>query len=178
MDSGKDEHMNLKVIGAIFIIAGCGCFGFLYAAAHRRETRYLRRYISALEFMECELQYRLTPLPELCKMTAEVCEGCLKKLFAILGKELEGQISPNAEQCMQAAIAKAGDIPKLTGKALRQLGPVLGRFDLDGQCKGLASQRAEAIRILNEYSENQETRLRSYQTLGICAGAAVVILFV
>ena len=170
--------MSLKVIGAILIIAGCSCFGFFYTAAYKRETRYLRRYIGALEFMQCELQYRMTALPELCKMTAEVCEGNLKKLFLNLGKELESQISPNVEQCMQAAIAKVGDLPKLTKEVLLHLGPVLGRFDLDGQCKGLESQRMNAIRILKLHSENQETRLRSYQTLGICAGAAVAILFI
>ena len=170
--------MTLKVIGAILIITGCGIFGFLYAASHRRETRYLRQYIAALEFMECELQYRLTALPELCKMTAEVCGGGLKRLFIALGYELENQISPDVERCMQAAIQKTGDLPHLTTEALLHLGPVLGRFDLDGQCKGLEGQRMDAMRILKVHSENQDMRLRSYQTLGICAGAAVVILFI
>ena len=31
---------------------------------------------------------------------------------------------------------------------------------------------------LEEFTKNQDTRLRSYQTLGICAGAAVTILFI
>lgn len=170
--------MSLKIIGAMLIIAGCGLFGGLYAASHRRETRYLRRYISALEFMECELQYRLTPLPELCTKTAEVCEGSLKKLFIAFAKELENQISPDAERCMLAAIENVCDLPKLTREALINLSPVLGRFDLNGQCRGLESLRADAVRTLKLYSENQDTRLRSYQTLGICAGAAVVILFI
>lgn len=170
--------MSLKIIGAVLIIFSCGCFGFLYAAANRRETRYLRRYISALEFMECELQYRLTPLPELCNMTAAVCDGSLKKLFLALAYELDNQVSADVERCMQAAIKKVNDLPKLTKEALTQLGPVLGRFDLNGQCKGLESLRNEAMRVLNTYSENQDTRLRSCQTLGICAGAAVVILFI
>ena len=170
--------MSLKIIGAILIIIGCSCFGFFYAAAHRRETHYLRQYIAALEFMECELRYRLTPLPELCKLTSNVCDGSLKKLFTALGDELENHISPDAERCMLASIEKVVDLPKFTKEALLHLGPVLGRFDLDGQCKGLASLCEDARRILKAHSENQDIRLRSYQTLGICAGAAVVILFI
>ncbi len=170
--------MSIKIVGAVLIVAGCGLFGFLYAGVHRRETQCLRQYISALEFMEWELQYRLTPLPELCKMTSGVCDGCLKKLFMALAQELETQIAPDVAQCVRTVLEKIVDLPKLTRIAFTQLGCILGRFDLEGQCKGLESLRAEATQLLMRHSENQDVRVRSYQTLGICAGAAMVILFI
>ncbi len=170
--------MSIKIIGAVLIVLGCGLFGFLYAAAHRRETRYLRQYISALEFMEWELQYRLTPLPELCNITSGLCDGCLRKLFMALSNELEAQMDPDAAQCVRKVLEKTADLPKLTKIAFAQLGPILGRFDLDGQCKGLVSLRSDATQLLKKHSENQDVRIRSYQTLGICAGAAMVILFI
>ena len=54
--------MILKVIGVILVIAGCGGVGFRIAANHRLEEKTLRQLIGILDYMECELQYRLTPL--------------------------------------------------------------------------------------------------------------------
>jgi stage III sporulation protein AB len=58
------------------------------------------------------------------------------------------------------------------------LGQSLGRFDLEGQLKGIEMTKSETQRILQEYTDNQDSRIRCYQTLSICAGAAVAILFI
>lgn len=170
--------MAVKWIGAIFVLVACGGFGFQIAATQRKETRSLRQLIRILDYAQCELQYRLTPLPELCRNVVEECSGPLKTLFQQLGKELEDQISPNVSSCMQAAIAVADALPKQTTEVLGLLGESLGKFDLNGQLRGLESVRSECNRRLDTLSENQDVRLRSYKTLGLCAGAALVILFI
>jgi stage III sporulation protein AB len=168
----------IKWVGAIFVLAACGGFGFQIAAMQRKETRTLRQLIGILDFAECELQYRLTPLPELCQKAAMECSGPLSTLFLRLGKELEEQISPNVSSCMRASIAVTEQLPKQTAEVLTQLGESLGKFDLNGQLRGLMSVREECNRRLHSLSENQDVRLRSYKTLGLCAGAALVILFI
>ena len=169
--------MTIKWIGAIFVMIGCGGVGFAMSAAHQREERELRELIGALDFMQCELQYRLTPLPELCRLTANQCKGSLRHLFQCLVNELEAQIAPDVYHCMNGALVK---VPKLSGKTaetLGNLGRTLGRFDLDGQILGLENARRNCRGALEKLSENREIRLRSYQTLSLCAGAALAILF-
>ena len=61
---------------------------------------------------------------------------------------------------------------------LQLLGKTLGRFDLQGQLSGIASVKQLCKRDLDGLQNNQELRLRSYRTLGICAGVALVILFI
>lgn len=170
--------MSIKVIGAIMVILGCGSFGFKLAANHLREEKTLRQLIAVLDYMECELQYRLTPLPVLCRQAAAESTGPLCQVFLFLALELEDQISPDVERCMTAALHKAKDIPILTQTGLLLLGRSLGRFDLDGQIKGLEAVRQECRRNLDNLNQNRDIRLRSYQTLGLCAGAAIVILFI
>lgn len=170
--------MSLKLIGAVMIILGCGGFGFLIAAAHRREVKSLRQLISVLDYMECELQYRLTPLPELCRQAATESIGFLKQVFLSLANELEDQISPDVERCMLAALSGIKDIPRLTLHSLELLGRSLGRFDIQGQLMGLESVRSECRQHLDMLLKNQGVRLRSYKTLGLCAGAAIAILFI
>ena len=58
------------------------------------------------------------------------------------------------------------------------MGSSLGRFDLEGQLQGLESVRIYCREQLDELSKDRDVRLRSYQTLGLCAGAALAILFV
>lgn len=170
--------MTLKILGGILIVLGCGGFGFLFSIMHRKEVRYLRSTLSALLFLECELQYRLTPLSELCRKTAQICEGSLSKVFIALAEELEYQISPEVQSCMAAAIGRTKDLPDQTKKVLLLLGRELGHFDLGGQIKGLNAIQKEVQRLLAQSTDNQDLRLRSYQTLGICVGAALAILFV
>lgn len=170
--------MTIKWIGAILIIIGCGGVGFSIAAAHRAEERQLQILIGALDYMQCELQYRLTPLPELCRQTAAQAGGAVRAVFTVLADELENQISPDVSCCLTAALSKIPDIPKYTQASLRNLGKTLGRFDLDGQLLGLEAVRQECRRNLDSLTANRETRLRSYQTLGLCAGAALAILFI
>lgn len=170
--------MTIKLLGAVLIIVGCGGFGFKIAANHLREERTLRQLVCILDFMECELQYRLTPLPQLCRQAAGQSNGILSKVILTLTQELEDQISPDVERCMSAALSRFRDIPEITRQLLELFGRSLGRFDLSGQLKGIESVRQECRRRLEELTTNKDVRLRSYQTLALCAGAALAILFI
>lgn len=169
--------MNLKLIGAVLIIAGCAGVGFSMAAAHRREETALRQLIGALDYMGCELQYHLTPLPELCRNAAAESGGTVSQTLLCLASELENQIAPDASACMNVAVSKASKLPQRAKQNLLALGSSLGRFDLQGQLNGLEAARKQCRRELDELSKDRDVRLRSYQTLGLCAGSALAILF-
>lgn len=170
--------MTGKLIGAILIICGCGGMGFAMAASFRREESTLRQLLAALDYMECELQYHLTPLPELCRQAASGRRGAASRILNALATELENQIEPDVHSCMNAALALCPETPRRTREAFELMGMSLGRFDMDGQLKGLEAVRAHCRRELVTLEENRDTRLRSYQTLGLCAGAALAILLI
>ena len=167
--------MSLKLIGTFVVIIGCGGFGFRLAAAHRREEKDLRQLLTVLDQIQCELEYRLTPLPELCRLAGESSSGNIRNLFFDLCRELERQIAPDAQCCMNAAVS-ALEFSPVIKNLLRDLGRTLGRFDLPGQLRGIEAVRQEAVLALDKLTKNQDVRLRSYQTLGLCAGAALAIL--
>ena len=170
--------MTGKWIGVLLVICGCGGMGFSIAAASRREELALRQLLGALDYMECELQYHLTPLPELCRQAGREAKGAIQQILTALARELESQISPDVESCMNAALLGTRDIPRRVRQAFEIMGASLGRFDMEGQIKGLEAVRSFCRRELEGLSQNRDSRLRSYQTLGLCAGAALAILFV
>lgn len=170
--------MTMKWIGALLVIAGCGGVGFTMAASYKREEWCLRALLRALDYMACELQFRLTPLPELCLTAGKECGGPAGQALTALARELESQISPDADSCMYAVLSKQENLPDTTAEALRLLGKSLGRFDLEGQLQGIEQVRACCRRELSSLEAGRDQRIRGYQTLGVCAGAALAILFV
>ena len=170
--------MNYKWIGAVLIICGCGLVGFSMSAAFRREERELRNLLAALDYMAWQLQYRATALPELCLQVASEQGGCIGRLFTNLAQELAAQVSPDVRSCLAAAAATAGNLPVRIEKAICILGSSLGRFDLESQLQGFEAVRTFCRTELETMSAGRDARLRSYQTLGLCAGAALAILLV
>jgi len=168
--------MNLKWIGAALVIAGCGGFGCSIAAAYRAEQRMLRQLLRGLETMRWELQYRLTPLPELCRLAGKESGGKLGTVFRDLARELDRHAEPDAAGCMRLALRDAGLSPGLR-RLLMQLGRGLGRYDLSGQLQGLQAVERACRMEEEKLEKDRAVRLRSYRTLGLCAGAALVILF-
>ena len=168
----------LKIIGVVLVISACGGVGFDIAAAQRREERALHQLVNILDFMECELQYRLTPLPELCWLCAKEFPQMPGKIFAELATEMEQQVLPDVTYCMTSVLDRVKDIPPITRKEFALLGRSVGKFDLIGQLKGLDGVRQDCCRNLEQLAYNRDNRLRSYQTLGLCAGAALAILLI
>ena len=170
--------MNVKWIGAICVVFGCGGWGVLLALQHVSRIRNLRSFLTLLDFMDCELQYRATALPELCRQAGERSQGVLQYVFTSMADELNSQISPNARLCMESVLARARSVDDTLRALLMVFSMNLGVFDIAGQLKGLEHTRRVCCDQLEELMNNKDSRLRSYQTLGLCAGAAIAILLV
>lgn len=170
--------MRYRWIGAVLIIGSCGGCGFSIAAGKRKEEQLLCQLLHILQLMEAELRYRLMPLPELCNLIAQESCGILRSVFLSLYRELTYRKLPDAGSCMAAVLQSTGEIPVTIRRVLSHLGHSLGRFDLEGQLQGIQSVRKRCEHLLETIQKNRDERLRSYQTLGICAGMALAIVLI
>lgn len=170
--------MNIKLLGALCIVVGCAGVGFVMASQYRRQIQLLKDLISALAYMENEISFRGTPLPQLCARTGDHVRGRIGVVFAMLAEELDAQVSPNVQLCMHSVLKKHGCGNSEVDRLLRSLGDNLGKFDRNGQLRALADSSAVCKDTLRNLQVGKELRIRSYQTLGLCAGAAIVILLV
>lgn len=159
------------------ILLGCGGFGFATASTYRREILYIRNLLRVLDYIECELQYRQLPLAELCRRSASVCGGCVCAIMNDIAQELDNQILPDVAECIHAAIAKRKDLSLRMQNIFKNLSCFLGAFDKEIQLKALMTVRQEVRLELEALTSNQQNRTHSYQVLGVCAGAAIAILF-
>ena len=169
--------MTIRIIGAILIIVGCSSFGFLASLTHKKEVATLKVFLESLDLMECELKYRKTPLPELCGYVATVQRGPVSAFYLNLACELRQLSQPDVATGVASVMEKSSQLPVHTKEMLHMLGHSLGKFDVEGQVVGIQSVRSEARLRLSRLCADQEQRLKSYRTLGVCAGAALAILF-
>ena len=167
-----------KILGAVLILTGCGGFGMIICLTYKREEDMLRQMIHTMDYIQCELQFRLMPLPELCNQASMGSSGKISQFWNGLSEAMLLQKAPDVPYCVKSVMESAGPFPSRVEKVLEILSHSLGQFDSQGQLQALETARDHCRRELNGMRDNREIRLRSYQTLGICAGAALVILLV
>ena len=170
--------MILKLIGSLCIILSCGGFGYYLAWQYFREETCLRQMILLIEYMKAELQYNLMPLPKLLYNCVKETDGVVANILYSLTIELEQQLAPDVDYCMRAVISRTKNIPMLTRKVLLSFGKQLGKYDLIGQLQCLDEIKRTCNRHLDTLTAEKHVRLRRYKTLGLCAGAGLVILFI
>ena len=170
--------MYIRILGAILIVISCSGVGYFLVFNHKREEKAISQLIGALDYMQCELTYRLTPLPELCRMAAAENIGMVSQVMLALADEMDSQISPDVSACMHAALIKSPKLPTRTHALMQKLGGSLGKFDMEGQLRGLENVRQLCRKEMESLSNHRDQRLKNYQTLSICAGVALAILLI
>lgn len=165
----------LKLCGVVAVIAGCGGFGLSLAAASRKETTMLRKLIAAIQEMEWELKYRMTELPELCRIAGNTAAGSIREVFLEMSEKLDRREVTDLSAAFLSVLNQK-EMPRRVRKNMRQLAQHLGRFDLDGQLQGLEAVRQQCRKDLQEMESDSMQRLRSYQTLALCAGIGLAII--
>lgn len=170
----------IRMVGMLLIFTGASAIGFGAAFRVRQTAVQLQQLYDALEMMQCELNYTLTPLPALCGVVAKTGKGVIGTLFANLGAALSGEQPQNPAQAMRQAIAQTTrlSLPEEILFSLLELGDTLGKFDLEGQISMLRLTQRRIRTCLDTCERERTHRCRSYAALGICTGAALIILMI
>lgn len=170
--------MIIRWIGACCIVAGSGCIGIFHTMEHYRTVKFVRKIIIAAEYMERELRYRQLPIPELLLNTADYCGGVIKPLFTQFSKRISSQLDTDLSTAMNAVLFSFKSLPDVFSDLCRELSKSIGQFDIDGQLECLESLRTVCKAKLDALTDEQATKMRSFQTLALCTGAAVAILLI
>lgn len=170
--------MLFKILGAFTVICVCGGCGLALAHEERTDILQLQNTLQVLNYMECELQYHATPLPELLRLCADESGGAVSEVFRDFASSLSLYKYSSAAECMRDILQKNRSIPKYTKMVLIQLGAQLGHFDLSGQVQHLTTVKELCSSILVKLCNEKRLHIRHYKTIGLSVGAALVILLI
>ena len=170
--------MVAKILGAATIVSGCAAFGLCSAYKERKETQQLRTLIHLLDSFKLELMHSSPSIANIIRKVATDDQNQVHCLFRQLADVLDQHVSPNVSSCMDKVIEAFPTLTDTVRSALCLVGRSLGAYGLELQLSGLSSIRASISQTLKKLREGQQERHRCMQTLWLCAGAGIAILFV
>ena len=166
----------IHLAGAVLLAAGCAGLGLSAVGWLEGRVRDLRGLVAGLEGMEREMGWRQAPLTELLELAAEESGGRPGNFFRRCAGELARETENSFAQIWLRTSREGLCLAQADRLPLEQLGGVLGRYDAGSQRQALA---AAARRLEEQRRAAQERRQRLgrvYGTLGITAGALLMIL--
>ncbi len=170
--------MNIRLIGALAVIIACGGFGLMLANAYRKQEKSLFFLQRMIGYIENDLSYRATALPDLLYEAGKLGSGCVQEVLVRLANALQSGEYTDAATAMEQILRSLPEVPDVLQNLFRQLGQSLGRFDIDGQLRELKAVSQNCTAVLDDMRLNRKMRIRNYQTLGLCAGLALAILLI
>ena len=168
----------VKVIGALLVLSAAGGFGISRAVGFYRQVRLLQDFCSVLEILKCELNYTMTPLPTLCRVTAKRTSGAAAAFLVSYAMAVEQGIPRSRAASAAMDGTKGLKLPSDAEMALLELFGTLGRYDLDGENRLLAATSQRLKSASDRFEAEKRPLAKGYALLGLCAGVALVILFI
>lgn len=166
----------LRLLGAALLFGGLSLAGCSAGVELRRRTTLLRELVGALEQIQRELSFRLTPLPELFENQSRRSTGTLTEFFKACAGHARSFEYPFEEGWRREVEGLSSLVDTQVRECLERLGRNLGRCDGDGERELLNASVDELKEYLGRSEEENRQRGRLYSVLGVTAGAFFSIL--
>ena len=170
----------LKLIGLSLILAVSGAVGAGLAGTVKRQQAQTLALIDALLRIRHELQYRLTPLPEIFSALGGGRNREIADFFSRFAAGLSSAQTCTVGYACRQALAQTHGLC-LSGTArgtLLSLFGSLGKYDLDGSVQALDLALSRLREEAKTLQSGAAARCKTYLTLGICTGLAVAVILI
>ena len=166
----------LKTLGILMVIAGASGTGFSMALNVHRTSELLQQLLAALELMRNEIACRQTPLPVLMRRLQGAISGPAADFFGRTASEPERRQAGSVSSVFRRQASNTPAFSPGVRQVLLQLGAGLGQYDAASQLRSVELAEARLRSQLEILRSQQQGRVKSYCTLGVCAGLALAIL--
>lgn len=166
----------LKLLGAFCVMAVSLWCGAQAVGGLRRRVRALEELHAGLVWLEEELTFRLTPLPQLLERLGRDRRGEAGRFFQEVDRLLRLDPEGGLHQSWRRAMVRHLSLLKAEERqALLEVGQTLGRYDARTQGQTLA-RCARRLAALRDEAQGEAQRLGKVYTALSAAGGAMVIL--
>ena len=170
----------LKLIGLSLILAASGAAGAGLAGTVRRQQAQTLALIDALLRIRHELQYRLTPLPDIFAMLSDSRSSEIGAFFSCFASELSNARTCTIGYACRRALSLTHGlcITRSARGTLMSLFESLGKYDLEGNIQVLDLALSRLREEARSLQAGAAARCRTYVTLGVCTGLAVAVILI
>lgn len=168
-------YLFLKISGMVLVVICTTSIGMAMAQALTRRVSQLETGLAVLDALENEFCYSLTP-PDEAVLRLEQLESLSQAAFLPACASLcrQGLAFPRARR--RAVSEQRGELIPDDITILAGLADTLGQSDLDGQISRLTQAKTQLKFQLEEARRHRDTHAKLYHTMGLLAGAFLVVI--
>lgn len=169
----------MKLLGALLVLLACSGLGMAAAAAIAARPRQLQKLRSDLTWLEMDINYAATPLPEALAKLAQISEEPVRSLWQETLACLANGEGVTAEEAWQRSLRRFRRLSALQENdlaVLRDFGAGLGTTNRQEQLKKFKLLQEQLAALQTQAEEARQKTERLYRTLGVLTGIALIIL--
>lgn len=170
----------MKLIGAIIILTATTWVGFELAKRLSERPRQLRHLKSALQSLEAEIMYGMTPLAEACINLSRQLPKPISYLFERFSHHLLNK-EESVDKAWVESLEETWHFTALCQtefEILRQFGATLGQHDRTSQQKQIILAISHLEREEGDARESQQRYEKMIKSLGFLSGLLIILLMV
>ncbi|MFC0561626.1 stage III sporulation protein SpoIIIAB [Halalkalibacter alkalisediminis] len=168
----------MKLIGAVVIILATTWLGFEFAKRLSERPKQLRQLKVAIQSLEAEIMYGLTPLAEASEHIAKQMPKPISYFFEHFSNRLLTK-QETAFEAWEESLKETWNLTSMLDserEVMMQFGATLGQHDREQQQKQIKLTLAHLEREEHEAKERQHRYERMIKSLGFLTGLLIVIL--
>lgn len=175
------EDKMLKLMGIVIVLLGSTALGVYKSCMYMNQLNNLQEIKKAFLFIQGEMRYMNTPVPELFNLVARRIRGPFCCFFEKMAERLEkrnaGDFREIWRSCLEEEIAE-DVLEREAREEFLEMGGQLGCLDRQAQEKAIDYFLEKWEFIIDKRRREKSNRLRLYYMCGIMGGLLVVIILV
>lgn len=173
--------MYIKIIGCLFLMSSAAAIGFLKAEELNERVKRLQELKRMMMLLQGELRFHRAELSEAFENVSERVEEPFRTFLQETAKRLEQREVGGFEVIWQETakeFMRTEGFGKEDLQLLELLGSSLGYLDLTMQTETLNLAIIRTEETIGIAKEQQESRGKLYQTMGVTVGALLTLLII
>ncbi|AGB40508.1 stage III sporulation protein AB [Halobacteroides halobius DSM 5150] len=167
----------MKLVGTILIIISSTGLGFVVARQFILRSKQLKQIKLALELLQTEISYGITPLPQAFEKIASELDAPVDNFFVEAREGLKaGQTAKDAWQQAVKKVISQTALGQTEEDVLLDFGCNLGQSTSDDQLRYLNLAQDHINNLHQEAITDQKEKVKLWRYLGVLGGLFIVIL--
>ncbi|WP_124727201.1 stage III sporulation protein SpoIIIAB [Staphylospora marina] len=169
----------IKLLGALLVLIASTAIGFSFAAGVAKRPRQIRELRMCLSLLRTEIDYGSRLLSEAFSRISVSGEGSVRKLFGRMADRLNEADGISMSECLKETLDAHWEETSLgreEKQVLLRLGEVLGASSRLDQLHHLEMAEKQLAVEEDKARDERDRFVKMYRTVGILAGALLVIL--
>lgn len=165
-----------KIIIYSFIFLSCSLIGILISKKYSNRVNELKEFKNALNIFKTKIRYTYEPIPDIFIEISENINSNISNVFKTAAEKMK--ICAAGEAWDLALKIDDLNIDDEDRNALKNLGKLLGKTDLEGQLSQIEMTSDFLDKQIRKAENQREKSEKMYRTLGMIMGMAIVIILI